>query len=101
MLGVVPLIARFEWVNTTRLYLFADSGTGVYNLAETADVAARAEEWRLARHAVLEYDAFYQGRDPRRAAPPVDAGLRGAGSGVDNPRRRVDPGFLTGVRRTA
>jgi pectinacetylesterase len=49
VLGVVPLIARFEWLNTTRLYLFADSGAGIYNLAETEDVAARAQEWGFAQ----------------------------------------------------
>jgi len=49
VLGIVPLIARFEWLNTTRLYLFADSGAAVYNLAETEDVAARAADWGFAQ----------------------------------------------------
>jgi len=48
VLGIAPLIARFEWFDATRLYLFADSGAGIYNLAETDDVAARAEEWGFA-----------------------------------------------------
>jgi hypothetical protein len=46
-----PFLARFEYGNNTQLTVFNDAGPIAVNLAEQADVAARAADW--------QFDQFY------------------------------------------
>lgn len=62
--GVIPLIARFEWLNFARLYVFSDSGPAVYDLANVDDVRARMDDWGYARFYPSSCEACTPDRQP-------------------------------------
>ena len=58
-----PFLARFEYGNNTKLTVFNDAGPIAVNLAEQADVAARAADWQFGQFypaSCTDCDAFGQ-----------------------------------------
>ncbi len=45
--GFAPFLARFQWGNRTRLSVFNDAGPNAINLADTAAIQARADDWQF------------------------------------------------------
>ena len=62
--GIIPLIARFEWLNFTRLYAFSDSGPAVFDPANVDDVRARMDDWGYARFYPSSCEACTADRQP-------------------------------------